>query len=235
MSGAIMAEWDGAATARASPVGMAGSVVLHAALLAALFLLTPLRTFVAPEPAAISVDLIPSSAFNPAPEPDTQPRLASPAAEGVPATDTAPATAPLPAAPVEKADGVFHATTLYAARMLRQPDMASVRRGLRTVTEDERVVQLCNIEGLEQIRRAAPQYDPDTMVSYAMADLVASGLMLTATGAAFRSRRLWYGVSFECVAAPGLDGVTSFSFKLGEAIPESEWEAHNLNAEDKAE
>ena len=26
-----------------------------------------------------------------------------------------------------------------------------------------------------------------------------------------------------------------FSFKLGAAIPESEWEAHNLNAEDKAE
>ena len=31
------------------------------------------------------------------------------------------------------------------------------------------------------------------------------------------------------------DRGTPFSFKLGAAIPESEWEAHNLNAEDKAE
>ena len=127
------------------------------------------------------------------------------------------------------------ATTLYAARLLQRPDMAQVRRGLAGVTPGERLVQLCNIEALEQIRLAAPQYDPDTMVSYAMADPVVSGLMLTALGGAFRSRRLWYGVSFECRAAPRLDGVTSFAFRLGEPIPQSEWEAHNLNAEDKAE
>ena len=61
---------------------------------------------------------------------------------------------------------------------------------------------------------------------------IASGLMVTAMGGAFRSRRQWYRVSFECIAAPGLDGVTAFSFKLGELIPEADWEAHNLNAED---
>ena len=57
----------------------------------------------------------------------------------------------------------------------------------------------------------------------------------TAMGGAFRSRRQWYNVSFECEAAPTLDGVASFMFKLGDAIPESEWDAHNLNAEDSAE
>jgi hypothetical protein len=119
--------------------------------------------------------------------------------------------------------------------MLKRSDMANVRGGLAIITSNEKVMQLCNIEALEQIRLAASQYDPDTLVSYAMSDTVATGLMLSATGGAFRSRRQWYGVSFECVAAPGLDGVTSFSFKLGDPIPRSEWEAHNLNAEDEAE
>ena len=113
--------------------------------------------------------------------------------------------------------------------------MATVRRGLSSFADRERVAQLCNIEALEQIRLAAPQYDPDTVVSYAMADPFSSGLMMTALGGAFRSRRQWYNVSFECQAAPTLDGVTSFAFKLGGVIPESEWEAHDLNAEDKVE
>ena len=119
--------------------------------------------------------------------------------------------------------------------MLNQPDMKSVKRGLTTLASSEKVMQLCNIEALEQIRLAASQYAPDTMVSYAMADPIQTGLILTAMGGAFRSRRQWYNVSFECVAAPGLDGVTSFSFKLGDAIPKDQWDAHFLNAEDEDE
>ena len=234
MDGAITAEMGSGQAMGRMPVGVAGSIALHAALLAALFLLTPLRSFVVPEPSAISVDLIPLSAFQPEPEFTAPPQLASPVVDSEPAAETALAP-PVPGTPVEEGDGLIHATTLHTARLLRQPNMASVRRGLVNVTQGERVVQLCNIEALEQIRIAAPQHDPDTLVSYAMADPVATGLMLTAIGGAFRSRRQWYGVSFECVAAPGLDGVTSFAFKLGELIPESEWEAHNLNAEDKAE
>lgn len=113
--------------------------------------------------------------------------------------------------------------------------MERIRRVMGTLDPGERMVQLCNIEGLEQIRRAAPSYDPDTLVSYAMADTTATGLTLSATGGAFRSRRKWYGVSFQCSIAADYSAVTAFSFKLGAAIPEDEWEDHNLNAEDEDE
>jgi len=239
MDGAMAAEAGTDWAPRRMPAGLGGSVVLHVGLLAALFLVTPLRALVVPEPPAISVDLIPVSAVEPEPQPTAPPQLAVQAPAEV-AEPTAPAKAPAPppaapGAPSLDADGTFHATKLYAATMLKQPNMASVRRSLRTLASSEKVMQLCNIEALEQIRLAARQYAPDTMVSYAMADPVQTGLMLTAMGGAFRSRRLWYGVSFECVAAPGLDGVTSFSFKLGEAIPRDQWEAHFLNAEDEDE
>ena len=228
MSGVFMADRvPEAAVLRQMPLGLAGSLAFHAALVAALFLLTPLRDFVVPEPPAIAVDLIPSIADepSPAPVPEAQPQLAAPA----------PAEQAEPGAPVLEADGNFHATKLYTRQLLDTPAMATVRKGLTAFADSERVMQLCNIEALEQIRLAAPQYDPDTMVSYAMAQPIQSGLMLTALAGAFRSRRLWYNVSFECVAAPTLDGVASFAFKLGDAIPESEWEEHYLNAEDKVE
>lgn len=237
MDGAVAADGQGGGAAARLPLGLAGSVALHTGLLLAMFLLTPLRSFVAPEPQAISVDIVPLSVIEPAPQAEAPPpEAAAPAPEGSPTVAETPSpAAPAAGVPSQDADGTLHATKLYAAAMLTRPDMASVRRGLRTLASSEKVVQLCNIEALEQIRLAAPQYDPDTMVGYAMADPVSTGLMLTAMGGAFRSRRQWYNVSFTCTAAPTLDGVTSFSFKLGDAIPESEWEAHDLNAEDKAE
>ena len=223
MSGAFVVEQvPEAAAMRQVPLGLAGSVALHAALIAALFLLTPLRSFVAPEPPAISVDLIPIEAGD---APTAPPELAAPA----------PPDATAPGAPQRGVGGIYFATRLYTARLLDTPDMEGVRRNLTTLADSERVIQLCNIEALEQIKLAAPQYDPDTLVSYAMADPIQVGLVLTAMGGAFRSRRQWYNVSFECEAAPTLDGVASFMFKLGDAIPESEWDAHNLNAEDSAE
>jgi hypothetical protein len=241
MDGAMTADAMPVATGRQLPFGLAGSVALHAGLLAALFVFTPLRDFVVPEPPAISVDLIPLSAVEPEPvETPAPPQLgvqapAEAAEPTAPAETNTPIAQPAAGVPAQDADGTFHATKLYAATMLNRSDFAGVKRGLKTLASSEKVMQLCNIEALEQIRLAASQFDPDTMVSYAMADPVQTGLMLTAMGGAFRSRRQWYNVSFECVAAPTLDGVTSFSFKLGDAIPESEWDAHYLNAEDKVE
>ncbi|OJX15569.1 MAG: hypothetical protein BGO82_09540 [Devosia sp. 67-54] len=113
--------------------------------------------------------------------------------------------------------------------------MAKMKRTLESFAPSERLVQLCNIEGLEQIRRGAPDYDPDTLVTYAMSDPLVAGLTLTAPGAAFRSRRKWYGVAVRCTVAADLESVTGFEFRLGKPIPQSEWEAHNLNAEDSDE
>ena len=127
------------------------------------------------------------------------------------------------------------ATKFYAAGILKEPGMERIRAALGRIDPGERIVQLCNIEGLEQIRRATPSFDPDTLVAYAMADTTTTGMTLGATGGAFRSRRKWYGVAFQCTVAADYSGVTAFSFKLGAVIPEDQWEDHNLNAEDEDE
>ncbi|MCK5747052.1 MAG: DUF930 domain-containing protein, partial [Oricola sp.] len=40
----------------------------------------------------------------------------------------------------------------------------------------------------------------------------------------------WFNLRFECSVTPDLDHVVAFAFKLGDAIPEAEWEGHNLVA-----
>jgi hypothetical protein len=232
MDGALAIDVGRVGGPRGFPVGLAGSGVLHAAFVAALLLAVPVHNFVEPpEPRPISVELIPAGIFDAA-EPAVAPSLPAAVEPEAPAEIAAPTAPKQPAPPPDR---TFRATTLYTADLLKTAAMAQVRRSLPTLDRSERVVQLCNIEALEQIRRAAPDYEPDTLVGYAMSDPMMAGLTLTALGGAFRSRRQWYEIAFECTAGPNLDGVTAFSFKLGAAIPETEWEAHNLNAEDKVE
>jgi len=96
-------------------------------------------------------------------------------------------------------------------------------------------VQLCSIEAIEQIRRARPEFDPDTVVAYAMADMATRDGALIADGGAFRSRREWYEVKFSCVAAADYSAVERFEFSVGSFIPHELWEEHYLTAAESDE
>lgn len=222
--------------------GTAASVLVHGLLLASLLVLTPLKQLVVPPPAAVTVEIVTPDQFAvltrpvPAAAPTPPPiEAAAPIARSPtpPASERLP-TSP-PGLPSAVGDGTVRATHFYANGILNEPGMEHIRRAFGTLAGSEKLVQLCNIEGLEQIRRAEPGYDPDTLVPYAMADMQTAGLTLKAAGAAFRSRRKWYGVSFQCTVAADLAGVTAFEFRLGQPIPEDQWEDHNLNAEDSDE
>ena len=227
-------------TPRPAPWGTAASIGLHAGLAALLILVSPLKTLVAPPPTPIAVEIVTPAEFAARQPVEPPPVLAAPApsAHTAPTAPSGPVSTPIsPAAPDAPAEpGMIAATEFYAANMLHEPGMARIRQTLTTLVDSERVVQLCNIEGLEQIRRAAPAFAPDTLVPYAMADMAATGLTLSAAGGAFRSRRKWYGIAFYCTAAADYSGVTAFAFQLGDAIPPALWEEHNLTAaEDEAD
>ena len=225
---------------RRIPWGTAASLALHGGLALLVVIVAPLHQplIPPPEPPAVAVEIVTQAEFaalQPIEAPPPIIASPAPAAEAAPSTigDRLAPSAPL--APAIAENQTVTATRFYAADLLQQPDMQRIRQGLRGFADSERMIQICNIEALEQIRRAAPDYAPDTMVAYAMADLMSSGLTLTATGGAFRSRRRWYGIAFNCAVAPGYEAVTAFDFKLGEPIPESEWEEHSLNAADEDE
>lgn len=216
-----------------APWGAAASLALHLALALALILVSPLRPMIAPTPEPVAVEIVTEAEFaalQPQPEEATAPSEAMETPSSDMAVDRLPPSAALE--PNLETRTTVTASEFYAERLLGEPGMAGVRRELRGLTTSERVVQLCNIEGLEQIRRAAPEYDPDTLVPYAMSPLTASGRTIGAAGGAFRSRRKWFGVAFTCTVGSDLQSVTAFEMTLGDAVPEDQWEAHDLNAAD---
>jgi len=202
-------------------ISTAASMLLHGGLLLAVALMVPRPALVVSPPQPVSVDIV------------TEADVA--ALEAAAPLATPPTDAPAPSGAAASRSNTHVATHFFAGAILREPAMRKLRATFDTIAPDEKLVQLCNIEGIEQVRRAEPGLDPDTIVPYAMADMISAGLTLTAPGAALRSRRRWYRLSFTCDIAPTRDGVVAYTFSLGPEIPQSDWDAHDLNAADADE
>ena len=204
------------------------SLATHAIVLALLPLVTIGRPLprIAP-PQSVDVEIITEleykDAFEPPPEVTTAP-LATPTATEEP-----------DAAPPAPADGMVQATELFTNRILTDPDNRQVRETLPLLESTERIVQLCNIEGLEQLHQIKPAPLPDSISPSAFAPTTLTGFTLEAEGAAYRAAQKWYGLRFTCTASPDFSGVEAYAFQVGEPIPEEQWEAHNLIGEDEDE
>lgn len=217
-------------------ISTAASMLLHGGLLVAVALMVPRPALVLPPPRPVSVDIVTEAevAALETPAPPQQPNAVTPAPLTATPLATLPADSAAPAAATPNSS-THVAMHFFASAILREPAMRKLRATFDTIAPDEQMVQLCNIEGIEQVRRAEPELDPDTIVPYAMADMISAGLTLTAPGAALRSRRRWYRLNFSCDIAPTRDGVVAYTFSLGAEIPRSDWDAHDLNAADAEE
>ncbi|WP_348046041.1 DUF930 domain-containing protein [Devosia sp.] len=205
------------------------SVGLHLLLGGLWLLVGSVHPLVVPRPHAIAVQLVSERQYRTA----TQPAPIAPAAPLVPVrtapTRTAAAAAVVPAA---KAGGMVQSSQYYASSILSEPANKEIRDTLPLLASDERIVQLCNIEALEQVHAWKPSLNPDTLVPYAFAETTVAGQTLTAEGGAIRDARQWYRFRFSCTASPDYQGVADFKFEVGELIPPEQWEAHSLSAED---
>jgi hypothetical protein len=143
--------------------------------------------------------------------------------------------APAPESAAEPANGMVHATHLYATDALAEPGSRQAREILPTLREDERILQLCILEAMEQVHRWKADYEPEFVIAYAMADAEITNGRVHADGGAFRSRDHWYNIKFECDVSPDLERVVDFAFSVGAEIPRSSWESYNLTADDGAD
>jgi len=218
-------------------LGIAASALFHLLLLAALIFLWRTQSVILPPLKSIDVQVLSDATF--------RKLTAPPGASPQPAPQTSIAVPPLATpAPTPKEQGppadtglsgMTHATKLFATTLLKEPASREVRATLPTLDRYERITQLCNIESTEQIRRAIKGSNPDTVSASAFADTTLATLTMTARGAAYRSRRNWYALTFTCTVLPDLSGVADYSFRNGDPIPKDQWEDHNLNAEDTDE
>ena len=214
--------------------GLSASMLVHAAFAALALLALPDPIATPAVPRSIAVEVLSEAEFaaiaaRPASAPLATPSPPEPAR-------TPPTADPPPERPARPSAGnTVEATQMFAAGLLAEPASANLRRAMGTLERTERQVQLCDIEAMAQVRAAWPEYDPDTVVAYAMALTDIRDGALVADGAAFRSRREWYELKFRCEALADLTGVTAFSFSVGELIPHELWEGYYLNAAESDE
>lgn len=221
--------------------GLPVAAILHAALLAWLASVA-IQTFETAPIAeqSVEVELQALEEFKALGRPKPPPVAAVPAPVA-PALPDAPSKSDEPApssqppvpsprsAPVE-ADGMIHPPRMLSQRVLADPRSRETVAMLPKLAPEERVEQLCGLEAMGQIHDWQRDFEPDRVTAYALAGTKLSGRVLTAEGAAFRSRRRWYGLRFACTVSPDLKRVTAFAFHVGEPIPRERWEALGLPA-----
>lgn len=143
--------------------------------------------------------------------------------------------APIPEVPTPQPETapMRHAEKLFSQQVLADPRSRKARESLRHLVSEERTIQLCNIEAMEQVHRSNAEFWPETLIAYAMAEPRFSGASLLVTGGAFRSRRRWYNIRYKCEVSANAENIVSFEFLTGDEIPQSDWELHNLTASDE--
>ena len=147
---------------------------------------------------------------------------AAPAVENPPVPQPKPEQQKPAAASEQQAENFKQARRLYSKDALSDP---RVKQALGKLSPTDRVIQICSIEALEQIRHQQPGAFPD-MLARAGGSVSSTGL--TVSNGAFRSRAQWYGVDFKCQVNAEAMSIQSFSYAIGHAIPESEWGERQL-------
>lgn len=99
---------------------------------------------------------------------------------------------------------------------------------LRLLDPSAQLEQVCDIEAMAQIRRAAKEFRPDRAQASAVAEPKAGENLLEAKGAAFRSKGKWYQLSYVCRTTPDRMKVLTFDYKIGDPIPEDRWDGYGL-------
>ena len=179
----------------ASPWGISTSVVLHALLAATLALMPLPKRPRRLEEERMSVDILTPQQFEASTRPPPVP--AAPALPEAPARVPTPASSP-PGPQPPTAPAMIRPTEMLSAKTLADPRSRQARADLATFASDERMVQLCNLEAMDQIRRWRTDFQPERVVPYATAEEKITSTTIAANGAAFRSRRNWYSLKFRC-------------------------------------
>jgi Domain of Unknown Function (DUF930) len=124
--------------------------------------------------------------------------------------------------------GTIRASRILSGDALAHPLSRKMREILPLFEEETRLEQLCGLEAMAQIAASLTQFHPDRIVAYAKADVRFENNIVAAEGAAFRSDRRWYGLTFTCGLTDDRRVVQSFEFSVGEAIPKRLWDRYNL-------
>lgn len=124
-----------------------------------------------------------------------------------------------------------YSLVLLAATAAVTPSLAMDPRfaaSLKKLDRQTRLEQVCDLEAMSRIAKDSRPYRPDRAKTDVISHPQHTGDTVTGAGGAFRSKGRWYSFSFVCKGTPDHMSVLSFSYKIGEPIPESKWASYGL-------
>ena len=209
------------------------SVALHLLVIALLILLVPRPQPIREAEVPVSVEIIAPPLRAPPEEAPARPLMPEAGDQAAPRIRSRPdreAALPRLAPPLPStgsgATPLMRPQKMLSRGALANPRSSAARRELRTLAADERAVQLCGIEAMEQVHAWKGELLPEAVVAYATKSLKIGGGSIVADGGAFYNAGNWYRLRFECDVRA--DEVVSFAYSVGDLIPRSEWEAYSL-------
>jgi hypothetical protein len=99
---------------------------------------------------------------------------------------------------------------------------------LKQVDPETRLTEACNLAALDRIASDPSSYRPEHVSVDQFSAPSRKGDTLQGSGGAFRSGGNWYHLGFKCTASPDHMKVLSFTYKVGEKVPKSQWSSFNL-------
>jgi hypothetical protein len=116
-------------------------------------------------------------------------------------------------------------THCFASESHAYPQFYESLRRLNPLT---RLDQICDYEAMLRIDRDPNPFRPDRAKAEVVSTSQRASDSITTDGGAFRSDGRWYVLSYTCKTSADQMTVTSFTYRIGKRIPESEWAKYGL-------
>jgi len=99
---------------------------------------------------------------------------------------------------------------------------------LKKLDPEERAHQACSIKGVDTLRRDKRLPHADRIKTRVAGAAILDGTVVTAKGGAVRAKGRWYALKFTCTVTADRMKAVSFTYELGQEIPEAKWDDYGL-------
>jgi hypothetical protein len=101
-------------------------------------------------------------------------------------------------------------------------------KAMQKLDPEERAHQACSIKGVDTLRRDKRLPGADRIKTRVTGAAALDGSVVTGKGGAVRAKGRWYALKFTCTVTADRMKAVSFTYELGQEIPEAKWDDYGL-------
>lgn len=103
-----------------------------------------------------------------------------------------------------------------------------IEEAMKKLAPEERAHQACALRGVDTLRRDKRLPGADRLKTGITSPAAFDGSVVKASGGAVRAKGKWYALKFTCAVTADSMKAVSFTYEVGQEIPENKWDAYGL-------